>query len=53
MRTGKAAGGLAVQTTVTGTGTDPLGPWDGLAVLAAYTVAALALGGTLFITRDA
>ncbi|MCW2917441.1 MAG: hypothetical protein JWN52_5509 [Actinomycetia bacterium] len=45
--------GLAVQTTVTGTGTAPLGPWAGLAVLAAYTVVALALGGTLFTIRDA
>jgi ABC-2 type transport system permease protein len=45
--------GLAVQATVTGTGTAPLGPWAGLAVLAAYAIAALALGGTLFTIRDA
>jgi ABC-2 type transport system permease protein len=43
--------GLAVQTT-TGPGTAPLAPWTGLAVLTAYTLAALALGSTLFTTRD-
>jgi ABC-2 type transport system permease protein len=45
--------GLAVQTTVSGTGTAPLGPWIGLAVLAAYAVTALIVGGTLFKARDA
>jgi ABC-2 type transport system permease protein len=45
--------GLAVQATITGTGTAPLAPWTGLAVLAAYTLTALALGGTLFTARDA
>lgn len=45
--------GLAVQTTVAATGSAPLGPWAGLGVLAAYAVAALAAGGTLFTVRDA
>jgi ABC-2 type transport system permease protein len=46
--------GLAIQTTVAGTGTAPLlNPWAGLGVLAAYAAAALALGGTLFAIRDA
>jgi ABC-2 type transport system permease protein len=46
--------GLAVQTTVAGTGTAPLlNPWAGLGVLAAYAVAAVAVGGTLFTVRDA
>jgi ABC-2 type transport system permease protein len=44
--------GLAVQATITGTGTAPLAPWTGLAVLAAYTLTALALGSTLFTARD-
>jgi ABC-2 type transport system permease protein len=44
--------GLAVQATVAGTGTAPLGPWSGLGVLAGYAAAALALGGVLFRRRD-
>ncbi|MEV0097078.1 ABC transporter permease [Streptomyces sp. NPDC050738] len=44
--------GLAVQTT-TGEGTAPLAPWTGLAVLAAYAAAALAVGWTLLRRRDA
>ena len=31
----------------------PVGPWQGLAVLAAYAGAALLLGGVLFQVRDA
>jgi ABC-2 type transport system permease protein len=45
--------GLAVQATISGTGTAPLAPWTGLAVLAAYTLTTLVLGGTLFTARDA
>ncbi|WP_329118591.1 hypothetical protein [Streptomyces sp. NBC_01465] len=44
--------GLAIQTT-TGTGTAPLAPWTGLAVLAAYTAVSLAIGWTLLKYRDA
>jgi ABC-2 type transport system permease protein len=45
--------GLAVQTTVAGTGTSSLPPWAGLAVLAAYAAGALLIGGALFARRDA
>jgi ABC-2 type transport system permease protein len=45
--------GLAAQAEIAGSGTAPLGPWAGLGVLAAYTFAALALGGGLFAVRDA
>ncbi|MFG2168863.1 ABC transporter permease [Micromonospora chersina] len=44
--------GLAVQTTVAGTGTSSLAPWSGLGVLAAYAVGALLIGGVLFARRD-
>ncbi|MFD3583577.1 ABC transporter permease [Streptomyces sp. NPDC058683] len=44
--------GLAVQTTV-GVGTLPIGPWQGLGVLALWTVAALTAGGRLLRSRDA
>lgn len=44
--------GLAVQAT-TGSAGLPLGPWEGLGVLAAWSSAALALGGLLFRARDA
>jgi len=44
--------GLAVQTTVAGTGTSSLSPWAGLAVLAAYAVGTLLIGGALFTVRD-
>jgi ABC-2 type transport system permease protein len=44
--------GLAVQTT-TNLGDLPVGPWTGLAILAAYAGAALLSGAALFITRDA
>ncbi|WP_225846605.1 hypothetical protein [Streptomyces sp. HPF1205] len=45
--------GLAVQATPPGTGTAPLGPWTGLAVLAAYAAVALAAGWVLLRRRDA
>ncbi|MGW7421573.1 ABC transporter permease [Streptomyces sp. NPDC054813] len=44
--------GLAVQTTV-GVGTLPVGPWQGLGVLALWAVAALTTGGWLLRSRDA
>ncbi len=44
--------GLAVQAT-RGLDAMPVGPWQGLAVLAAYAGAALLLGGILFQVRDA
>ena len=44
--------GLAVQAT-RGLDAMPVGPWQGLAVLAAYAGAALLLGGVLFQVRDA
>ena len=44
--------GLAVQATQ-GLDAMPLGPWQGLSVLAAYAAAALLLGGVLFQFRDA
>jgi ABC-2 type transport system permease protein len=44
--------GLAVQTT-TNLEDLPVGPWTGLAILAAYAGAALLSGAALFITRDA
>ncbi|WP_238008958.1 ABC transporter permease [Dactylosporangium sp. AC04546] len=45
--------GLAVQTTVAGTGTAPLSPWGGLAVLGAYAASFLLLGAVLVAVRDA
>lgn len=45
--------GLAVQTTIAGAGTAALRPWAGLAVMAAYALGALVLGGAAFTTRDA
>ncbi|WP_372350440.1 hypothetical protein [Streptomyces sp. KL116D] len=44
--------GLAVQTT-TGTGTAPLAPWTGIAVLGAYAAGALLLGWAALRWRDA
>ncbi|MGW4911979.1 ABC transporter permease [Streptomyces sp. NPDC004270] len=44
--------GLAVQTTA-GVGTLPIGPWQGLGVLALWAVAALTAGGRLLRSRDA
>lgn len=44
--------GLAVQATQ-GLEAMPVGPWQGLSVLAAYAGAALLVGGTLLEVRDA
>ena len=44
--------GLAVQAT-RGLDAAPVGPWQGLGVLAAYAVAALVLGGVALEVRDA
>ena len=44
--------GLAVQAT-RGLDAAPVGPWQGLGVLAAYAVTALALGGVALEVRDA
>lgn len=44
--------GLAIQDTVAH-GAQPIGPWAGLGVLAAYTGAALVVGVVLFYRRDA
>ncbi|WP_406100614.1 ABC transporter permease subunit [Streptomyces sp. NBC_01003] len=44
--------GLAVQATVNLPGM-PIGPWDGLGVLAAWAAAALLVGGLLLQRRDA
>jgi ABC-2 type transport system permease protein len=44
--------GLAVQATV-GIADLPIAPWSGLAVLAAWTAAALVIGGGLMRLRDA
>jgi ABC-2 type transport system permease protein len=45
--------GLAVQTTVEDSASTPISPVGGLAVLAAYAVVALAVGGVLLQRRDA
>jgi ABC-2 type transport system permease protein len=45
--------GMAVQTTIAGADTAPLRPWVGLAVMAAWAVAALVLGGVRFAAQDA
>jgi ABC-2 type transport system permease protein len=45
--------GLAVQATVEGAGRVHIGPWAGLAVLAAYAGAGTALGYVLIRSRDA
>jgi ABC-2 type transport system permease protein len=44
--------GLYVQAT-TGLHALPLSPWQGLGVLAAWSVAALVVGGLLLRLRDA
>lgn len=44
--------GLAVQAT-RGLDRLPIGPWEGLGVLAAYAAAALLAGGAVFAARDA
>lgn len=48
---GPMTAGLAVQTTIPDPGA-PIGPWAGLAVLAAWAAAALLTGLTLLCTRD-
>jgi ABC-2 type transport system permease protein len=49
---GPMAAGLAIQNT-TNMHHRPIGPWSGLAVLAAWSAAALLLGGLLLRQRDA
>jgi ABC-2 type transport system permease protein len=49
---GPMTAGLAIQAT-TGLGNQPITPWAGLAVLAAWAAGALLLGGTLLRLRDA
>jgi ABC-2 type transport system permease protein len=49
---GPMAAGLAVQNT-TDTHHLPIGPWSGLAVLAAWSATALLVGGLLLRLRDA
>ncbi|HEX4701359.1 MAG TPA: ABC transporter permease subunit [Pseudonocardiaceae bacterium] len=44
--------GLAVQATI-GLGSQPIGPWAGLGVLAAWAAGALLLGGLVLRLRDA
>ena len=44
--------GLAIQAT-TKLRSQPIGPWAGLGVLAAWTVAAMTVGGLLLAWRDA
>jgi ABC-2 type transport system permease protein len=44
--------GLAIQYT-TGLRSAPIGPWPGLAILAAWAAAALLAGGVLLRCRDA
>jgi ABC-2 type transport system permease protein len=44
--------GRAIQTTL-GVDALPVGPWQGLSILAAYAGGALLLGGILFQVRDA
>jgi ABC-2 type transport system permease protein len=49
---GPMTAGMAIQAT-TGLNSQPIGPWAGLGVLAAWAVGALLLGGTLLSLRDA
>ncbi|WP_018505515.1 ABC transporter permease [Parafrankia discariae] len=54
---GPMSAGLAVQATGTGAvgagGAPPIGPWQGLGVLALWALAALLTGGLLLARRDA
>ena len=52
LQIGPMTAGLAIQDT-TGLRSLPVGPWAGLGVLAAWTVAALVAGGLLLRLRDA
>jgi ABC-2 type transport system permease protein len=49
---GPMTAGLAIQAT-TSAGGEPIGPWAGLGVVAAWTGAALLVGGLLLRLRDA
>ena len=49
---GPMTAGLAIQAT-TGLGSQPISPWAGLGVLAAWAASALLLGGALLRLRDA
>jgi len=49
---GPMTAGLAIQAT-TGLASQPISPWAGLGVLAAWAAGALLLGGTLLRLRDA
>jgi ABC-2 type transport system permease protein len=51
-RLGPMTAGLAVQAT-TDLGSQPISPWAGLGVVAAWAVGALLVGGLLFRLRDA
>lgn len=49
---GPMTAGMAIQAT-TGLNNQPISPWAGIGVLAAWAVGALLLGGTLLRLRDA
>jgi ABC-2 type transport system permease protein len=49
---GPMTAGLAVQTTVNVSG-QPIAPWIGLGVVAAWAAGALLVGSTVLLTRDA
>jgi ABC-2 type transport system permease protein len=49
---GPMTAGLAIQAT-TSAGSEPIGPWAGLGVIAAWTAAAILAGGLLLRLRDA
>ena len=49
---GPMTAGLAIQAT-TGLNAQPISPWAGVGVLAAWAGGALLLGGTLLRLRDA
>ena len=49
---GPMTAGLAIQAT-TGLHSLPIRPWAGLGVLAAWSAAALIIGGVVFRLRDA
>jgi len=51
-RIGPMTAGLAVQNTVN-LGSQPVGPWEGLGILAAWAAAALLAGGLALRLRDA
>lgn len=49
---GPMTAGMAIQAT-TGLNNQPISPWAGIGVLAAWAAGALLLGGTLLRLRDA